>query len=94
MTGIGHPRKEDYEVAPAEWYPKQTSLSGVRHVPRQSPVGEWEREQVERTTGHTMLIPTLMEKNIRLRLALTQARDTLERYRDPLVREIDRVLAG
>lgn len=33
------------------------------------------------------------EKVLSLRLALTRARDTLERYRDPLVRELDKVLA-
>lgn len=32
------------------------------------------------------------EQNIRLRLALTQARDALERHRDPLVPVLDRVL--
>jgi hypothetical protein len=43
--------------------------------------------------GPRPLIPSLQEQNIRLRLALTQARDTLERYRDPLVRVLDGVLA-
>jgi hypothetical protein len=55
---------------------------------------EWEREQVARISGHAMLVPTLQERVIRLRLALTQARDALERHRDPLVREIDRVLGA
>lgn len=57
------------------------------------PMRQWEREQIERTTGHAMLVPSLQEEILRLRLALTQARDTLERYRDPLVKVLDGVLA-
>lgn len=34
------------------------------------------------------------EHTLRLRLALTRARDALERHRDPLVAELDEVLAG
>lgn len=55
-------------------------------------VRQWESEQVARAIGHAMLVPTLQERVIRLRLSLTQARDRLECHRDPLVREIDRVL--
>ena len=34
----------------------------------------------------------LQERNRNFRLCLAQARDALERHRDPMVREIDRVL--